>query len=141
MSSFKSTLSGAGRAFLAAFGSTLLLLATGVLTAPDVATAQVVAVAALIASVSAGVKALVSWVPLLSFRSLLPQPLAAWVDAFAQGFVGALLVGLANWLDAGDVSNYNMALTAVFVGALVAGVRALQGLLTEGEYPLLEKGF
>ncbi|MEM3041055.1 MAG: hypothetical protein QXU32_02520 [Nitrososphaerales archaeon] len=141
MSSFKSTLSGAGRAFLAAFGSTLLLLATGVLTAPDVATAQVVAVAALIASVSAGVKALVSWVPLLSFRSLLPQPLAAWVDAFVQGFVGALLVGLANWLDAGDVSNYNTALTAIFVGALVAGVRVLQGLLTEGEYPLLEKGF
>lgn len=137
---FKDILSGAGRAFIIAFGSSALLLSTGVLGASDSATAFSLGIAALFASVSAGIKAVQMFIPQLSWSALLPQPFAAWADAFSQGFLGALAVSLANWLDAGDVSDYRSVVVAALVGAGMAGLRALQGAVSSGEAPFVNRG-
>lgn len=137
---FKETLSSAGRAFLIAFGSSVLALSTGVLAAPDFDTTLALAVSALFASVAAGVKVLQEFVPQLSWRSLLPQPWAAWADAFTQAALGAFLVSVVGILSAPDASTWKAALTAAVVGALNAGLRALQGAVTKGESPAPDTG-
>ena len=132
---FKNLLSAAGRAFIGAFAVSALALSTGVLAAPNLDGALALAAAALFASVAAGVKALQTFVPQLSFASFLPQPWAAYADAFVQAGLGAFLVSLVGVLSAPDLATAKSLLTGAVVGALMAGFRALQGLLTPGETP------
>lgn len=136
----KRVLASAGRAFLAAFGVTIVVYAPGVLQAPDLNQMYLLGVAALGASVSAGLKAIKEFVPQLSFSAFLPQPWAAWVDAFVIGGLGALVVGVTAWLDAPDLELTRAALVAILVGAGTAAFRALEGLLTKGEQPAQNKG-
>lgn len=136
----KRVLASAGRAFLAAFGVTIVVYAPGVLQAPDLNQMYLLGVAALGASVSAGLKAIKEFVPQLSFSAFLPQPWAAWVDAFVIGGLGALVVAVTAWLDAPDLELTRAALVAILVGAGTAAFRALEGLLTKGEQPAQNKG-
>lgn len=74
--------------------------------------------------------------PFFSFATLgIPQPYAAWLDAFAQAFVGSLVVTLPGALDAPDLSTGLALAVSALIGALTAGVRALEGVLTPGESP------
>ena len=132
---FKELLSSAGRAFIGAFAVSAVALSTGVLAAPNLDQAFALGVAALFASVAAGVKVLQEFVPQLRFGSFIPQPFGAYLDAFLQAFVGALLVSLVGVLNAPDLETAKALLTAAVVGALMAAFRALQGLLTPGELP------
>lgn len=120
-----------GRAFLITF----LLAATGILNAPNQTTAVALSWAALVASIVAGLRAIQVFIPQISFKELLPQPVAAWVDAFALAFLASLVTLLTGWLAAPDWSTWKSALMAVVVGALTAGVRALQGLATSEDKP------
>ncbi len=134
----KALLAAAGRTFLKAFGASVVVLAPGVLSAPDLNQAYALGVAALFASVAAGVRAIQVFVPKLSFVGLLPDSMkvvAAWVDAFVRGFLGAFLVSVVGVLNAPDLATGRALLTAALVGALVAAFRALEGLLTQGESP------
>lgn len=133
---FKNLLSSAGRAFIGAFVVSAITLSTGVLAAPNLNESLALGVAALFASVAAGVKVLQEFVPQLSFASLLPQPYAAYADAFLQAGLGAFLVSLVGVLSAPDLATAKSLITGAVVGALMAGFRALQGLLTPGESPL-----
>lgn len=132
---FKQLLSAAGRAFIGAFAVSVVTLSTGVLAAPNLDQAYALGVAALFASVAAGVKVLQEFVPQLRFGSYIAQPFGAYLDAFVQAFVGAFLVSLVGVLNAPDLATAKALVTAAVVGALMAGFRALQGLLTPGEQP------
>lgn len=132
---FKELLSSAGRAFIGAFAVSAVALSTGVLAAPNLDQAFALGVAALFASVAAGVKILQEFVPALRFGSYISQPFGAYLDAFVQAGVGAFLVSLVGVLNAPDLATSKSLLTAAVVGALMAGFRALQGLLTPGEAP------
>lgn len=132
---FKELLSSAGRAFIGAFAVSAVALSTGVLSAPNLDQAFALGVAALFASVAAGVKVLQEFVPALRFGSYIAQPFGAYLDAFLQAAVGAFLVLLVGVLNAPDLATAKSLLTAAIVGALMAGFRALQGLLTPGELP------
>ncbi len=132
---FKDLLSAAGRAFIGAFAASVVVLSTGVLAAPNLNEAFALGVAALFASVAAGVKVLQEFVPQLRFGSYLKQPFGAYLDAFVQAGLGALLVSLVGVLNAPDLATAKSLITAAVVGALMAGFRALQGLLTPGEQP------
>lgn len=139
----KALLAAAGRTFLKAFGASVVVLAPGVLSAPDLNQAYALGVAALFASVAAGVRAIQVFVPQLSFVGLLPDSakvVAAWVDAFVRGFLGAFLVSVIGVLNAPDLSTAKALGTAALVGALVAAFRALEGLLTKGESPSPDTG-
>ena len=131
----KKLLALAGREFLKAFGASLVVLAPGVLAAPNLDAAFGLGVAALFASVAAGIRAVQVFVPQLSFAGLLPQPVAAWVDAFVRGGLGAFLISVIGVLNAPDLATGRSLLVAALVGALTAGFRALEGLLTPSESP------
>lgn len=137
----KELLRQVGREFLKAFGASVVVLAPGVLAAPDLNQAYALGVAALFASVAAAVKAVQVFVPQLSFAEFLPQPVAAWADAFARGFLGAFLVSVVGVLNAPDYATGKAALVAAVVAAAAAGFRALEGLLTKEEQPVPGVGF
>lgn len=137
---FKSLLSAASRAFISAFAVSALALSTGILNAPNLDQAYALGVAALFASIAAGVKALQQFIPQLSFSSLLAQPWAAYADAFVQAGLGAFLVSLVGILNAPDLETAKSLLLAALVGALMAAFRALQGAVTPGEVPFVNKG-
>ena len=120
-----------GRVFLVTF----LLAATGILTAPDQATAVALSMAAFIASLVAGLRAIQVFIPGISFARLFSQPIGAWVDSFVRAFLATFITLLTGWLVAPDWSTWKSAVTAVVIGALTAGVRALQGLVTSGDSP------
>ena len=132
---FKELLSAAGRAFIGAFAVSALTLSTGILAAPNLNQAYALGVAALFASVAAGVKVLQEFVPQLRFGSYISQPFGAYLDAFVQAGLGAFLVSIVGVLNAPDLATAKSLITAAVVGALMAGFRALQGLVTPGEQP------
>jgi hypothetical protein len=120
-----------GRVFIVTF----LLASTGILAAPDQASAVALSWAAFIASIVAGLRAVQVFVPQISWKSLLSQPLAAWADAFTLAFLATFITLLTGWLAAPEYTTWKSAVTAIFIGALTAGVRALQGLVTAGDSP------
>lgn len=131
----KNVLAQAGREFLRAFGAALVILAPGVLAAPNLDQMFLLGVGALAAAIAAGLKAIQAFVPQLSFAEFISQPLAAWLDAFVRAFVAALLVFVIGMLSAPELAFEKAAIVAALVAALSAGFRALEGLLTQGEQP------
>lgn len=125
-----------GRAFLVVF----LFAVTGILNAPNQETAVALSWAALVASIVAGLRAVQVFIPLISWKTLLSQPWASWVDAFTLAFLGSLVTLLTGWLAAPDWSTWKSGLMAVLIGAMTAGVRALQGLATPGDNPVPSTG-
>lgn len=128
-------LSAAGRAFLRAFLAAILVYATGVLAAPNLNRAYLLGVAALAAALAAGFRSIQAYLPKLSIATYLPAPYGAPADAFLHGFLGALIVSLTGWLGAPDLATARSFAVAAIVGAVTAGVRAVQALLTTGEHP------
>lgn len=132
----------AGTSFLRAFGVAFLMFATGILGATDVHSAVALSIAALLASLAAGLRAVQVFVPLLSWKSLLKnESVSAWADAFTRATLASFLVFVTGWLAAPDYSTWKSVWLAAIVGAAAAGVRALQGLLTTGHDPAPNTGF
>ena len=136
----KNVLAQAGREFLRAFGAALIILAPGVLAAPNLDQMFLLGVGALAAALAAGLKAVQAFVPMLSFAEFVSQPLAAWLDAFVRAFLAALLVFLVGLLSAPELHFEKAAIVAALVAAVSAGFRALEGLLTKGEDPAPDTG-
>jgi len=130
----------AATAFLRAFGVTFLLAVTGILAAPNVDAAVALSIAALIASIAAGLRAIQVFIPQLSFAEFVRQPLAAWLDSFTRAFLAALVTAITGWLAMPDLPTDRAFWYALITGALAAGVRSLQGLLTPQESPAPDKG-
>jgi hypothetical protein len=133
----RGVLSAAGRSFLRAFVASVVLLAPGVLAAPDLNQTKVLGVAALIASLAAGFKALQVFVPQLAFGGKYGE----LANSFVRAFLGAFLTSIIGILDAPDLSTLKSVAFAALVGALTAGIRAVQGFFTVGDYPAPQKGF
>lgn len=131
----------AGSAFLRAFLVTFVFAVTGILSAPNQQAAVALSWAALAASIVAGLRALQVFIPQLTFAHFIAQPYAAWVDSFVRAFLGTFITMWAGWLAAPDLSTWKSAVLAIVIGAVTAGVRAIQGLLTKGEDPGPDQGF
>lgn len=122
-------------AFGRAFGVTFLLAVTGIMAAPNVSAATALSIAALLASIVAGLRAIQVFIPQISFGTFLPQPYAAWLDTFVRAFLAALVVALQGLLAMPELPTDRSVWFALITGALATGVRAIQGLLTPGEAP------
>lgn len=130
-----SLLSAAARAFLRAFFAALLIFAVGLMAAPNLDRIYLLGVSALLGAAAAGFRAVQAYVPKLSLVAYLGHPYGDWGDSFVQAFVASLLVTLIGILGAPDLNTARALAVAGIIGALNAGVRALQGVLTVGESP------
>lgn len=133
-------LSAAGRAFLRAFAGALVVYGAGILSAPGLADARLVGVAALLAAFAAGLRAVQAYVPALDLSEVLPGAAGRLANAFALGFLGSLLVTLPGVLDAPDLGAARSLASAALVGAFAAGARGLEGALSAGEGPARSLG-
>lgn len=136
----KTTFSAVSRTAVRAFGVAVLILAPGIWAAPDLNSSIALGVAALIAGLAAAVKTVQELIPSISFANLLPQPWAAWADAFTQAALGAFVVAVLGWMAMPDFGTWKSVLIGALIGAGAAGARALEGLLTPGETPIPSKG-
>lgn len=136
----KLLLSAAGRAALRAFVAALVTFGTGLLAAPDLNKTYLLGVVALVAAIAAALRAIQAYLVKTSFVAYLGDPYGEWLDAFLQAFVGSLVVTLSGWEGAPDLSTARSFAVAAIVGALNAAVRAVQGLLTQTEFPARDAG-
>jgi hypothetical protein len=131
----KTLLEKAGASFLRAFGGAVIVLLPGILWATDFSTAKALAISALYAAGAAGLRSVQVFIPALSFDNLVGATYGKFVDAFARVAIAAFVVSIIGILTAPEVSFSKSALQAAVVGAAVAGIRAIQALLTPGETP------
>jgi hypothetical protein len=145
-------LGAAGRAFLKDFISTLVVLGAGIWMAPNFNSALLIAVAAIVGSTRAGLKALTVFIPQLTFERLLAGRggfLAAYAyvfDAAVQALISGLValgVGLADLFLAGDptLEGAKLFVTAGLIAVGSAVVTAIQGAFTKGTAPARARGF
>jgi hypothetical protein len=139
----KTLLYEAGRAALKAFIVSFLTFASGLLAATNLKEFSALAVAALVASFVAALKALQVFIPKLSFASLFKtQPVvASYLDAFTIAFLSTAVVVLQGLSNAPDYATGKALVVSAVVGALQAAFRALEGLATKGEFPAPGVGF
>jgi hypothetical protein len=133
----RALLSKAGRAFLRAFGVGIITYTTGILAAPNLDQAYALGVAALTASLSAGFSAIQVFIPQITFGGRYGE----YVNEFVRSSLGSFVVSVVGILNAPNLAFDRSVALAAITGALAAGVRALQGILTKGETPLSGKGF
>lgn len=127
----------AGTEFLRAVGLAVLTYSTGILNAPNRSAAVALSIAALFGALAAGLRAIQVFIPKISWKSLIGSTtVAAWADAFTRAGVASFLVTITGWLAAPDYSTWHSVGLAAVTGALLAGVRAVQGLVTPGEQPV-----
>jgi len=138
----KKLLYEAGRAALKAFAVTFVTFAAGLVSATNLKEFSALAVAALVASGVAALKAVQVFIPKLSFAGLFPsQPIiASYLDAFVIAGLSALVVLLQGISDAPDYEAGKAVVVAAFIGALQAAFRAVEGLATKGEFPARNAG-
>lgn len=132
-------LSAVGRSFLRAFAASLIVLAPGILAAPTVRGAELLAIAGLGASIAAGIRAIQAYIPALTIAKYL-GPLGVYVDSFLRAALGSLCITLPGVFMASSLDTGKALATAAIIGAFTAGFRALQGVLTTGESPAPQHG-
>lgn len=130
-------LSAMGRAFLRAFFASGVVLAVGVLSAPNLDAMLSLGVAALIASISAGLKAVQVFVPQLSIAGKYGEV----ATVALQAGLAAFLVSLIGLLDAPEFGITRSLLIGAVIAVGTAILRALQGFFTVGESPSPGSGF
>ena len=139
-------LGAAGRAFLKEFGASLLVLGAGIWMAPNKDQAILIALAAIVGSVGAGLKALTVFVPQLTFEHWAAGKggvfarYAYVADAAVRAMVSGLIalgVGLADWFVQGDptLGGAKLFITAGLIAIGSAVVTAIQGAFTKGTSP------
>lgn len=129
-----------GTSFLRAFGAALVTYTIGILAAPNLTVGVSLSIAALAASIAAGLRAVQVFVPQISFKAIVPQPIAAWLESFTRAAIGAFIVSVTGWLLAPDLATWRSVGLAAVVGALTAGFRAVQGVATPFEQPVPDTG-
>lgn len=133
----RALLSAMGRAFLRAFAASAVIMGVGVLSAPNLDSMYALAVAALIASISAGLKAIQVFVPKLAVGGNYGEILTVSIQAGLSAF----LVSVIGILDAPEFGVTRSLLIGVVVAVGTAVLRALQGFLSTGEEPSPGNGF
>lgn len=145
-------LGAAGRAFLKDFLGTLVVLGAGLWAAPNFDSALLIAVAAIVGSVRAGLKSVTVFVPQLTFEHLLAgrygflARYAYVLDAAVQAAIAALLalgVGFADWFLTGDptLEGAKLLFTTGMIAVASAVWTVIQGALTPGTSPARARGF
>lgn len=124
--SLKYLLEKAGASFLRAFVVAVMVYVPGVLNAPNTSAAWALSIAAVYASLAAGLRAIQVLVPQLTTGN-------AIVDSFLRAFLGTLIASTAALLAVPDASVTKAALLGLLIGGLTAAVRAIQAVVDPGD--------
>lgn len=128
-------LSAIARTFLRTFAGALIIFAPGVLAAPDVGAARGLGVAALLASIAAGIRSVQAYVPQLTLTHYIGASYGVYADSFLHGFLASLVATVPGVLTTPELNGWRSIAVSVLTGAATAGFRSVQGLLTKGESP------
>lgn len=136
----KEHLAAAGRRYLHTAAAAFIVFVLGLLAAPDLISdnLRIYGLVFLVALGAGALKFIADVLPFFSFQRYVPEKYrvyAAWADAFLQAAVSTFVVEAPGFLNAPDLNAARAALTAAIVGAVTAGVRAIEGLLTRSERP------
>lgn len=133
-------LSAAGRAMLKAMLASFIVVAIGISAAPNLDAAKALAVAGLISIGAAVLAAFQTFIPALAFKAYLPSPWGKMLDSFAHAAISAFVISLLGILNNFNLSTWKSLIVAAVIGAINAGLRAIQGALTPGEAPFRSDG-
>lgn len=123
-------LENAGRAFLKVFGPAILVVAIGIAQQPDLDRAVAVGIAGLMAAIAAGLTAMQTYLPQITVRFWVGDPVGRYLDAFLHGFLGALLVSIIGVLNEPVLSGWGSIVVSIIVGAITAGLQAVEELIS-----------
>ncbi len=123
-----------------AFGASVIVLAPGILSAPDLHGALLLATAAVLAGATGAVRALQGFVPQLSFSELVGDEWGKYFDSFIRAFLATFLTLALGVLSAPDLGTAKSLAVAALTGAFAAGLRALQAFFTKSENPAPQVG-
>jgi len=134
----KDILAGAGRRFLHTAAAAFIVFILGLLAAPDLIgdNLRIYGLAFLIALGAAALKFIAEVAPFVSVSHYVPEKYkvyAAWVDAFLQAGIASFVVNAPGVFNAPNLKTAGALAVGVLIGALTAGVRAIEGLLTPSE--------
>lgn len=140
MNKFEKFLFAVGTSFGRAFGITFLSSAVGILGATNTSAAIALSIAALGASVAAGLRSIQVFIlliggPDISFSRIFGKVWGAYADAFVRVFLATFTISVAGWLAAPNWGFWHSAFYGALQGAAVAAVRALQGAVNPDETP------
>lgn len=133
-------LSNMGRAALKALLSGLLIVAIGVSHQTNLNGAVAVGIAGLIAIGAAVLAAVQTYIPALSVKAYIPAPWGPAIDSFIHAALPYFLVAVIGILNEPDMAAWKAAIVAAIVGAVNAGLRAIQGAATPGDLPSIGGG-
>lgn len=136
----KEHLAAAGRRYLHTAAAAFIVFVLGLLAAPDLIAdnLRIYGLVFLIALAAGALKFIADVIPFFSFQNYVSdryRVYAAWADAFLQATVGSFVVNAPGIFNAPDFEAGKALLVGVLIGALTAGVRAIEGLLTPRERP------
>ena len=129
------TLHDALYAFGKAFVSVAIVVLIGISSSPNFNGAVGLGLAGLCAAIAAGLAAVQTFIPAISFRAYVADPFGPALDSFVHAALGAFLVAIVGWLNMPDLSTLHSVVIGAIAGAINAGLRAIQGALTPGENP------
>lgn len=140
----KALLAAAGRRYLHTAAAAFIVFILGLLAAPNLIldNLRVYGVVFLVALGGGALKFIAEVFPFISVATYVPDRYkiyAAWVDAFLQAAVSAFVVTAPGIFEAPDLKTAAAVAVSVLIGALTAGVRAIEGLLTPSERPATVK--
>ena len=118
----------AGASFLRAFLASLIVLIPGILNAQNETEATALAVGASYAALAAGLRAIQVFIPGLTTGN-------KYADSFLRASIAVLVASLTTALAAPDFGFTKAFLLSLLIGAVTAGIRALQAFFTGGETP------
>ena len=134
----------AGASFLRAFLGSLIVLAPGILAAPNLNRGVAIGMAGVMAAIAAGLKAIQVYVPTISVVGYIhndaAKPAGAIADSFLRAAIAAFLTGIIGILNMPDLHAWRSIGLGLIVGAVTAGVKAAEGAMTKGEWPLRSQG-
>lgn len=133
-------LANAGKAFLKAFLASFLVVAIGLTSQPTISGSLGLGVAGIMASIAAGLAAIQTFVPQLTFAPYLPAPYGSIIDSFIRAALGAFITSLIGILSEPSLSGWHALIVGAVVGAINAGLQMIQGTLTLGQHPVLTYG-
>lgn len=136
----KPALSEAGRELLKVLAVGLLALGVSMTAQPSFHGAVLIGLAGVLGIGASLLKVIAAYIPLLSWKTYLRDPWGAMADAFTHAGLSTLVASLIGILALHDLSTWKSLLAGAIIGALNAGLTAIEHAFTPTLRPAPDSG-